>query len=133
VKFSYPITLQGLGLWCLKPFQHYFSYIMAVSIICGGNWCTRRKPLTCHNIALQETIIQPQNYTIITLIFQQKSTVSKRHYAPLNNMVNYTSWPIVILYMIAMGPTTSEELRSQSITLLKMLWSHNSYKNCQLK
>ena len=27
-----------------------------------------------------------------------------------------------------MGPTTSEELRSQSITLLKMLWSLNSYK-----
>jgi hypothetical protein len=30
--------------------------------------------------------------------------------------------------MMAMGPTTSEELRSQSITLLKMLWSLNSYK-----
>jgi len=22
-------------------FQHYFSYIVAASIICGGNWSTR--------------------------------------------------------------------------------------------
>jgi len=28
--------------------QQYFSYIVAVSFIDGGNWSTRRKPLTCH-------------------------------------------------------------------------------------
>jgi hypothetical protein len=28
-------------------FQHYFSYIMAVSFIGGGNWSTRKKQLTC--------------------------------------------------------------------------------------
>ena len=28
-------------------FQQYFGYIMAVSIICGGNLSTHRKPLTC--------------------------------------------------------------------------------------
>jgi hypothetical protein len=28
-------------------FQQYFSYIMAVSFIGGGNESTRRKPLTC--------------------------------------------------------------------------------------
>jgi hypothetical protein len=27
-------------------FQQYFSYIVAVSFIGGGNWRTRRKPLT---------------------------------------------------------------------------------------
>jgi hypothetical protein len=31
-----------------KNIQQYFSYIMAFSIIGGGNWSTRRKPLTCH-------------------------------------------------------------------------------------
>jgi hypothetical protein len=40
---------------------------------------------------------QPQNYTIITLIFQ--------HYAQPNNMINYTSWPIIVSYMIAIGQT----------------------------
>jgi hypothetical protein len=121
-QFSYPIKLQGLGLWCLQPFQQYFSYIMAVSIICGGNWCTRRKPLTCHNIALQETIIQPQNYTIITLIFRQWSTVSKGHYALPNNTVEYPSWLVIVSYMIALGPTTSEEMRPQRIHILKIAW-----------
>jgi hypothetical protein len=29
------------------PFQQYFSYIVAVSFIGGGNWWTRKKPLTC--------------------------------------------------------------------------------------
>ena len=34
--------------WCLKLyFQQYFSYIVAVSFIGGGNRRTRRKPLTC--------------------------------------------------------------------------------------
>ena len=27
----------GLGLWCLTPFQQYFSYIMAVTFIGGEN------------------------------------------------------------------------------------------------
>jgi hypothetical protein len=34
-------------------------------------------------------------------------------------MVDYTSWPFIVSSMIAIG-TTSEELRSQSITILKM-------------
>ena len=42
-----------LGLWCLRPllaiFQ-YTKYIMAVSFIGGGNWSTRRKPLTCRKL-----------------------------------------------------------------------------------
>ena len=33
------------GLWC--HFQQYFSYIMAVSFIGGGNRSILRKPLTC--------------------------------------------------------------------------------------
>ena len=36
-------------------------------------------------------IIQPQNYTVITQIFQQKSTVVKGHHALPNNMGDYTS------------------------------------------
>ena len=52
--------------------------------------------------------------------FSKKSTVSKRHYTPLHNMVNYTSWPIIVSYVIAIGPIISEELHSQCITILKM-------------
>ena len=33
--------------WCLTLLQQYFSYIVAVSFICGANRRTRRKPLTC--------------------------------------------------------------------------------------
>ena len=36
----------GLGLWCLTPlsrFQQYFSYIVAVNFIGGGNRSTREK------------------------------------------------------------------------------------------
>jgi len=37
------ISVEGLELWCLTPFQQYFSYIVAVSFIGGGNWNTSRK------------------------------------------------------------------------------------------
>ena len=32
--------------WCLRHFQQYFSYIVAVNFIGGGNQRTRRKPST---------------------------------------------------------------------------------------
>jgi len=45
-------TFPGLGLWVwvygvYRHFQQYFSYIVAVSFIGGGNRSTRRKPPTC--------------------------------------------------------------------------------------
>jgi len=37
-----------IGLWCLTPLlTKYFSYIVVVSFICGGNRNARRKPSTC--------------------------------------------------------------------------------------
>ena len=43
------LSLVGLlVLWCLSHFQHYFSYIMAVSFIGGGNQSIRRKLPNCH-------------------------------------------------------------------------------------
>ena len=36
-----------LVLWFLTPLQQYFSYIVVVSSIGGGNRSTRRKPLIC--------------------------------------------------------------------------------------
>jgi hypothetical protein len=36
-----------VGCWCLTPLSTHFSYIVAISFICGGNWSTRRKPHTC--------------------------------------------------------------------------------------
>ena len=34
----------GLGSWMFNAFQQYFSYIVVVSFISGGNQSTRRKP-----------------------------------------------------------------------------------------
>jgi hypothetical protein len=36
------------GLRCFKNFQQYFSYIVVVSFIGGGNRSNQGKPLTCH-------------------------------------------------------------------------------------
>ena len=42
------IGIRGLGLWCLMPLASiYFSYIVEISFISGGNWNTRRKPPIC--------------------------------------------------------------------------------------
>jgi hypothetical protein len=35
-------------------------------------------------------------------------------------MINYTSWPIILLNMKTIKPTTSDELCSQDITILKI-------------
>jgi hypothetical protein len=37
----------GYGYGVKRPFQQYFSYIVVVSFIGGGNRSTRRKPQTC--------------------------------------------------------------------------------------
>ena len=37
----------GFGLRCFTPFSIYFSYIVAVSFLGGGNPSIRRKPPTC--------------------------------------------------------------------------------------
>jgi hypothetical protein len=44
----------------------------------------------------------------IKIMSQQKSTVSKGHYAPPNNMVDYTSFPIIVSYVIATGTIMSD-------------------------
>jgi len=40
-------TSVNINLFQCVNVQQYFSYIMAVSFIGGGNRMTRRKPLTC--------------------------------------------------------------------------------------
>jgi hypothetical protein len=37
----------GVRVMAFNEFQKYFSYIMAVNFISGGNWSTRRKPPAC--------------------------------------------------------------------------------------
>jgi hypothetical protein len=37
----------GVRVMVFNEFQQYFSYIMPVSFISGGNWSTRRKPPAC--------------------------------------------------------------------------------------
>jgi len=45
-----------MGYGVLSHFQQYFSYIVAVSFICGGNWSTQRKPPTCLYYSLTKFI-----------------------------------------------------------------------------
>jgi hypothetical protein len=44
------VTLMFWFYGILRHFQQYFSYIMAVSFIGGGNQRTRRKPPTCRKL-----------------------------------------------------------------------------------
>jgi hypothetical protein len=44
-----------LRLWCLRHFQNYFSYIMAVSFNGGGKRSTRRKPPTFYSNLVHTT------------------------------------------------------------------------------
>jgi hypothetical protein len=39
------VRAYGYGVY--RHFHEYFSYVVAVSFICGGNQSTRRKPQTC--------------------------------------------------------------------------------------
>ena len=39
---------RGGGYWCLTLHQQYFSYIVVVSFIGGGNQSTQTKPMTYH-------------------------------------------------------------------------------------
>jgi len=44
-----------VDLWCLMPLSQYFSYIVAVSFIGGGNRSTLGKPLTCRKSLTNDT------------------------------------------------------------------------------
>ena len=47
-SFLFLDFINGWGGSVWWHFQQYFSYILAVSFIDGGNWSTRRKPPTFH-------------------------------------------------------------------------------------
>jgi len=52
-RYNVDISIHMIGTYyrgygVQHHFQQYFSYIVAVSFIGGGNWSTRRKPPTCH-------------------------------------------------------------------------------------
>jgi hypothetical protein len=49
-----------------RHFQQYFSYILAVSFIGGGNRSTRRKPTTCRKSLTNFITIQKK--TIVTFL-----------------------------------------------------------------
>ena len=46
--FHFSVCHIQSGLRCFKNFQQYFSYIVVVSFIGGGNRSNQGKPLTCH-------------------------------------------------------------------------------------
>jgi len=57
--------------------------------------------------------------------FSTKFYCVQRTLCSPNNMVNYTSWPIILPNMKAIGTLTSEKLHSQSITISKMHENQN--------
>ena len=84
-------------------------------------------PITSEELRSQSITIEDA-WKCWSPIIPTKTVESKWWY----NMINYTSWPIIQqLNIKAFRPTSSEELRSQIITILKMylLRSNNSYKN----
>ena len=56
-----------------------------------------------------------------SLITPTKSVKSKWR----DNMINYTSWLIILPNMKAVGPTTSEELHSQNERMNEQTNEHN--------
>ena len=52
--------------WFYRHFKQYFSYILAVSFICGGNQSARIRPPTCSKllkVALNTIPIPPLHYS----------------------------------------------------------------------
>lgn len=41
-------------------------------------------------------------------------------------MIIYTSWPFIIINMKAIRPTTSQELHTQTITIIENAWTRSS-------
>ena len=77
---------------------------------------------------ISHTIMHSQSITILkmhenvqSLITPTKSVKSKWR----DNMINYTSWLIILPNMKAVGPTTSEELHSQNERMNEQTNEHN--------
>jgi len=75
--------LSGYGVY--RHFQQYFSYIVAVSFIGGGNQSTRRKPPTCrksltnfYHIMLYRVHLAWSAFELTTLVVIAKGAVKKR-------------------------------------------------------
>jgi hypothetical protein len=56
----------------LCHFQQYFSYIVAVSIIGGGNQSTGRKPLTCPENILFKLFFHGRIFSSIKWYFDER-------------------------------------------------------------
>jgi hypothetical protein len=55
----------GLGLWYLTPLSKYFSYIVTVSFISGGNRRTRRKLSTCRKSLANLIVVHTGRYSLL--------------------------------------------------------------------
>ena len=91
---------RGGGYWCLTLHQQYFSYIVVVSFIGGGNQSTQTKPTTYHKcieypspwarfkhttlvvIGTDWTGSCKSNYHTVTEIFNEENNLY-----PKNNML----------------------------------------------
>jgi hypothetical protein len=80
-----------VGLWCFRLFQQYFSYIVAISFIVGGNQSTRRKPPTCH-----ASHAYAQSYEKCTKVCQKYLATKIFHYRHIIHLKKKNSKKIPI-------------------------------------
>jgi hypothetical protein len=59
MQLTFAYDLQRVMLWFKRHFQQYFSYIVAVSFIGGGNQSTRQNhsPVASHSQTLSHNIV----------------------------------------------------------------------------
>jgi hypothetical protein len=70
-----------IDFWCLTHFLQYFSYIVSVSFIVGGN---RRKPPTCHKF--YHKILYRVHPHINRYYYMYKCIMTSRSF---QNMIHY--------------------------------------------
>ena len=76
LPYPYNCYTRILGISVQRQFQQYFSYIMAVNFIDGGNRSTRRKPPTCSKSLTNFTTYCCIEYTSLWAGFELATLVA---------------------------------------------------------
>ena len=114
-KLFWRWSVLGLGLWCLTP--QYFSYIVAISFICGGNRSIRRKPQTC-----RKSLTNFKSHNVL-------SSTPRLSGIGTHNFNDNMHW----LHMVVVNPTTIRSWPQQPRSVLgRNTWRNFFYGNIVL-
>jgi hypothetical protein len=114
------------GVW--RHFQQYFSYIVAVSFIGGGNRRTRRKPVASHWQTLSNNAVCLALIMIIT-----HKISGDRHWLQFNSKwanfllhhdkpTNYISMKWLMIYSTRGGGQSSQHISLFLLLIFLALW-----------